>query len=57
MTMIMVKKRSLPLAISANLTHQSSTVHLHEGEEHEHEDDHAEEDEHHDDELAEQVHL
>ena len=28
-------------------------VHLHEGEEDEHEDDHAEEDEHHDDELAE----
>ena len=29
-------------------------VHLHEGEEHEHEDDHAEEDEHHEEELAEQ---
>ena len=28
-------------------------IHLHEGEEGEHEDDHAEEDEHHDDELAE----
>ena len=29
-------------------------VHLHEGEEHEHEDDHAEEDDHHEEELAEQ---
>ncbi len=29
-------------------------IHLHEGEEHEHEDDHAEEDEHHEEELAEQ---
>ena len=56
MTMTMAKEEVFALAISG-FDSSIIDVHLHEGEEHEHEDDHAEEDEHHEEGACRAIHV